>query len=496
MQASEPAAVSFGKRMSDLAAARPEDVALVFVPSAGPERTYCWAELETRALQIASLLEARGVGQGDTVVVALPNSPEHVFASIAAWKLGACVLPLRADLPDWERERLLEVARPRISLGDWSDPSRIVVSNAALEATQNDPAPPREDRVAEPATAIASSGSTGTPKIIVRPTRGEEVVGDREGPYGRDLAAGPKTELVPAPLYHTNGFYLLHAALFTGDCVVLMERFDAAQAAALIERHPIATLTMVPTMLLRMARLADFEHRDFSRIESVVTGGAPCPDWLARRWIERVGPERFTFSYGSTEGVGITFITGTEWLEHPGSVGIGHETEIRILDPERRELPPGEVGEVFMRRTDGDTLSYRYVGADPAEQTPDGFTSIGDLGWLDADGYLYIADRRVDMLVSGGANVFPAEVEAALLEHPDVFDAVVIGLPDPEWGQRVHALVQPREGADVPGASALKTHCRKRLAAYKVPKTFEIVARVPRSDAGKINRSRLVEERG
>ena len=148
-----------------------------------------------------------------------------------------------------------------------------------------------------------------------------------------------------------------------------------------------------------------------------------------------------------------------------------------------------------MHKTDTNEPTYQYVGAAPAKQTDDGFTSIGDMGWLDADGYLYVADRRVDLIISGGANVFPAEVAAALLEHPGVFDAVVIGLPDPDWGQRVHALVQPLDAAAAPSVDVLRTHCRERLAAYKVPKAFEHVARLPRSDAGKLNRARLVDER-
>jgi len=491
----DPSAVSFGQRMSDLATKKPDEVALLFAPREGEESAYSWATLERRALQIAHLLKARGVGQGDRVIVGLANSPEHVFATVAAWKLGACALPLRPDLPAWERERVLEVAQPRAVLGDWQDGAFSPVSHAVLAATDDDPATPLEDRVADPATAIASSGSTGTPKIILRPGRGERVVGEPDGPFARDPAAGARTELVPAPLYHTNGFYLLHMALFAGDRVVLMQRFDAAQAADLIERYPIASVTMVPTMLLRMVRLPDFDSRDFSELESVITGGASCPDWVARRWIERVGPKHFIFSYGSTEGVGMVIINGEGWLQHPGSVGKGVDTEVRVLDPQGVDLPAGEVGEIFMRKTDTDEPTYQYVGAAPAKQTEDGFTSIGDLGWLDADGYLYIADRRVDMIISGGANVFPAEIEAALLEHPDAFDVVVIGLPDPEWGHRVHALVQPRIGAPLFSEGELRAHCRKRLAAYKVPKTFEFVESLPRSDAGKLNRAKLVAER-
>ena len=148
-----------------------------------------------------------------------------------------------------------------------------------------------------------------------------------------------------------------------------------------------------------------------------------------------------------------------------------------------------------MRRVDVTEPTFEYKGAPPAKRTQDGFTCIGDLGWLDEAGYLFIADRRVDMIVSGGANVFPAEVEAALLEHPEVFDVAVVGLPDPEWGQRIHAIVQPTDSQRPPSSESLRVHCRERTAAYKVPKAFEWVVKLPRSDAGKLNRSALVEER-
>jgi bile acid-coenzyme A ligase len=188
-------------------------------------------------------------------------------------------------------------------------------------------------------------------------------------------------------------------------------------------------------------------------------------------------------------------ITGGDWLEHPGSVGVGGEYEIRIVDEGGRALPAGEIGEIFMRSSTSDEPSFEYVGAPPAARSDDGFTSVGDMGWLDEDGYLFIADRRRDMIVTGGANVFPAEVEAALSEHPEVFDSAVIGVPDDDWGQRVHALIQPRDPAAAPILSELRAHCRARLAPYKVPKSFETVARLPRSEAGKLNRSALATDR-
>jgi bile acid-coenzyme A ligase len=305
------------------------------------------------------------------------------------------------------------------------------------------------------------------------------------------MGSGPgQVQLVPAPLYHTNGFRISHAALHRDELIVLMQRFDAALCAELIERHRVTTVTMAPVMLLRLARLPDIEQRDLSSLRSVLQGAGPCPPWLVRFWIELVGPERFFISYGASERVGITFLRGDEWLEHPGSVGRGLKTEVRILDDDGRELPAGEVGEIFLRQTD-DAGGYVYLGAPPAKQTSDGFTSVGDLGWLDHDGYPYIADRRVDMIVSGGANVYPAEVEAALLEHPGVADCGVVGLPDEEWGSRVHAVVEPADPSAPPSDDDLRRHCRGRLAAYKVPKSFSLVDRLPRTDAGKLNHSAL-----
>ncbi len=446
-------------------------------------------------MQIAGLMHRRGVGQDAMVIVGLPNSPEHVFASLAAWKLGAGVLPLRWDLPEWERNRLIEVVKPRLVCGDWNEIPAARLSRVQLAASTEAPAEPLEDRIADPARAIASSGSTGLPKIIVKPGPGQGVPGAESGPFERDPEKAARSELVLSPLYHTNGFFIAHAALFGGDRVVLMERFDAAQAVDLIERHRIQNVTMVPTMLQRIARLPDLETRDFSSIEFVLQGGATCPGWLVRRWIELVGPESFVMSYGSTEGIGLAMISGAEWLDHPGSVGKAQDSEVRILDESGRSVSIGVIGEIFMRPTTDDAPGFEYVGAAPPKRSDEGFTSVGDMGWLDEGGYLFIADRRQDMIISGGANIFPAEVEAALSEHPEVFDCVVIGLPDEDWGHRVHALIHPRDADRPPSNTELRAHCRARLAAFKVPKAFEIVEHLPRTEAGKLNRSGLVTER-
>jgi bile acid-coenzyme A ligase len=488
--AGEP--VSYGRRLSQIAAERPDGSAFVFVSQNGDERDVSWRELDDASNRVARLLDAHGVGSDSTVVTALPNSVAHVVAMYGSWKAGACVLPLRWDLPEWERERVLEVARPTIVFGEWEGVGGAPMLRAAdLEASaySSDPVP---DRVACPARAIATSGSTGTPKIIVLHDPGASIPGGGAGPAGKFLGHHDgQVQLVPAPLYHANGFYVLQFGLFGAQRIILMERFVAELALALIERHGVNTFAGVTIMLQRMARVPDIEHRDLSSLESVLHGGAPLPEWVARRWMELIGPSHFFVSYGSSENAGIALANGEQWLQHPGTVGRPFLTTARILDDHGAALPTGEVGEIYLRWNEQTDTSFEYSGEATARRTPDGYSSLGDLGWLDEDGFLFLADRRTDMIISGGANIYPAEVEAALSEHGAIVDVAVIGVPDPEWGSRVHAIVQLGSDDEPPTADDLKDHCRLRLAAYKVPKTFEFTDQLPRSAAGKLRRSSL-----
>jgi bile acid-coenzyme A ligase len=219
------------------------------------------------------------------------------------------------------------------------------------------------------------------------------------------------------------------------------------------------------------------------------------PSSLVHRWLDLFGLERFVMAYGMTEGIGITAVRGDEWMGKEGTVGVGMRgTEVRILDPEGRDLPAGEIGDVYLR-----SPSYggsRYLGDTPnLQSTADGFQTGGDMGYVDDDGFLYLVDRRVDLIVTGGANVFPAEVEAALIDHPEIADVVVIGLKDPEWGRRVHAVVEARDPSSPPPTEDVLAYARSRLATYKVPKTVEFVDGIPRSEATKVNRGRLIEAR-
>ena len=199
-------------------------------------------------------------------------------------------------------------------------------------------------------------------------------------------------------------------------------------------------------------------------------------------------------SYGMSEGLGVTALRADEWLDHQGSVGRGQRgTEVRIVDAEGHDLPPGEVGDVYLRSPayGGST----YLGGSQPAMTEDGFCTVGDLGYLDADGFLYLVDRRSDLIISGGANIYPAEVETALLDHPEIRDVVVVGLTDDEWGRRVHAIIEPIDAGAPPTFDDVRAYAKSRLAPYKVPKSIEIVATIPRSAAMKVNRAALTEER-
>jgi bile acid-coenzyme A ligase len=490
-----PDGIPYGKRLTMLAERHGDETAVAFAPADGPDELISWQRLDARSNQVARLLTARGVAAGDTVVVAFRNRPEHVYTTFGAWKLGASVLPLRSDLPAWERERLLAIADARVVAADWEGGGATSVSSDDVEGSSSlDPSP--IDPVGTPPTTrlIATSGSTGTPKIIVGTSPG--LYYEAAEGMANAVTGGAKgvVYLITSPLYHNNGFMFCAPILLAENPVVLMEHFDAAQAVDLIERHRVNHTVMVPTMLQRIARLDGVRERDFSSIERVIYGGASLPEWVARTWLELVPPERFLFVYGGSEQMGGTMCTGVEWLERPGTSGTPISCEILILDNDRVPMPTGEVGEIFMRLPTDDQ-PFEYVGTDTPAPILDGFRSYGDMGYVDADGFLYVVDRRQDMILTGGANVFPAEIEAALSEHPGIADSVVIGLPDPEWGHRVHAIVQPVDAADPPTEDELRAHCRERLAPYKVPKAFEIVELLPRTTAGKVNRSRLVAER-
>jgi bile acid-coenzyme A ligase len=299
--------------------------------------------------------------------------------------------------------------------------------------------------------------------------------------------------VVPGPLYHNGPFIWATSSLLAGAHVVLLGRFDAATTLRRIAEHRADMVYLVPTMMLRIWRLPQEERlaHDLSSLSVVWHLGAPCPAWLKRDWIDWLGPETIWELYAGTEGQAATIIRGDEWLKHEGSVGRAAIGEICIVGPGGERLALGEVGEIYLRPGESTPAGYRYVGAS-ARTLGDGWESLGDMGWVDEDGYLYITDRRDDMVLVGGANVYPAEIEAALEEHPQVRSCAVIGLPDDETGHRLHAIVQT-EGSVAP--DDLDAHLRDRLVTYKLPRTFEFVDEPVRDDAGKVRRSALRDAR-
>lgn len=492
----EPKTVSYGRRISDLAAAHPDKVAIVFVSHPnGREQSLTWSELDRRSNQSARVLADLGVATESTIVIGLPNGEHHIVAAIAAWKVGAMVLPLYPRMPESERSRILKLANPTVIIADWEtdvgDLLRSAELDRAMIGMSDAPVP---DVIAHPGKAVGSGGSTGLPKIIVDPNPWV-FTPDTNHLFALVGWTGGMVQLVAGPLYHSAPLFITFSGLAEAQTLVVMERFDAAPAVDLIERHRVNCAFLAPTMMRRIAELAGIDGRDFSSIRSIYHTAAPCSPVLKQRWIDLIGPEQLYDAYGGAENVGIVTIRGDDWIVHRGSSGLPRNADLKILDEEGNELPCGEIGEIFMRRRDAEPPYYRYIGSENLKSTPDGFSSLGDLGCVDAEGYLYLADRRVDMIVSGGENIYPAEIEGVLCEHAKVGDCAVIGLTDDDWGKRVHAVVEPVSSADPPSDEDLDRHCRGQLAPYKVPKSFEVVDALPRQPSGKIRRSALVEAR-
>ncbi|MGH8325086.1 MAG: AMP-binding protein, partial [Steroidobacteraceae bacterium] len=317
--------------------------------------------------------------------------------------------------------------------------------------------------------APTSGGSTGRPKLIVSGTRGVTVKGGLEGSFWRYDA--DSTVLMPGPLYHNGPFGCVFGALNMGAHVVVMPKFDAEETLRWIERYRAAWIYLVPTMMSRIWRLPNREQYDVSSLKTLWHLAAPCPPHLKEAYIHWLGGDVVMELYAGTEAQAVTIISGSEWLTHRGSVGRVMSGTMKAFSGDGVELPPGETGEIYMKRDPSLPPSYRYIGAE-ARTLPGGWESLGDIGWFDDEGFLYLADRRTDMILVGGANIYPAEIEAALDEHPLVASSAVIGLPHEELGNTVHAIVQPRPGLDL---DDLQRHLADRLVIYKRPRTFELV---------------------
>jgi bile acid-coenzyme A ligase len=342
--------------------------------------------------------------------------------------------------------------------------------------------------------AMTSGGSTGRPKVILDH---QSAIIDTAVDQMLGVALGTVL-LNPGPVYHNAPFIVSHLALFAGGRLTGMVKFDAEETLRLIARDRVQWVNFVPTMMHRIWALPESvrDAYDLSSLKIVFHMAAPMPPWLKENWINWLGPERIYELYGGTERQGATIITGVEWLAHRGSVGkIGDTSRLRIIGEDGNEVPTGETGEIYFLPNDGAGSTYHYLGAEPKRRA-DGWESLGDIGRLDADGYLYLGDRLSDMILRGGANIYPAEVEAAVSAHADVRQCVVVGLPDPELGQRIHAIVELNDDTDAQAvADGMGEFLSQRLSRYKHPESFEAVAVAPRDDSGKVRRTLLRDER-
>ncbi|MHC1949929.1 AMP-binding protein [Bradyrhizobium sp. UFLA06-06] len=453
--------------------------------------TLTCGQLEAQANRIARALEGLGVKVGDLVTIGLPNGVEFIEACWGVWKLGATPQPVSFRLTNIEFRAIVDVADPAVVIalpGIDVGRRRVTVDDLlALCADER----PLKSRVSPCVKAMTSGGSTGRPKLILSnsPSLTLAVPADE----GKWRVRAGDTMLIPGPLYHGGPFLCALEALIKHAHLVLMPRFDAELVLAEIEQRRATWIYLVPTMMNRIWRLPK-EVRDRYDVSSLSTLwhlAAPCPPWLKEAFIRWLGPEVILECYGGTETEVWTKITGSDWLEHRGSVGRVLGGEMIAVDPDSKALPPGEVGEIYMRRPVGSPASYTIRGA-MVSALPGGWETLGDIGYFDADGYLYLVDRRVDMILVGGANVYPAEVEAAIDEHPLVLSSAVIGIPDEDMGSTVHAIVQARSGLT---AEALLVHLEDRLVGYKRPRTFEFVDEPLRDDAGKVRRTKLRDER-
>ncbi|WP_228876643.1 AMP-binding protein [Paraburkholderia saeva] len=452
-----------------------------------------YAELDARSNRKARQLAGLGVSEGDVVTLAVPNGHEFYETAFAIWKLGATPNIVSSKLPTAELQAIADIAKPRLIIGE----ETVRLEGWDFLATGTSPS---EDLSADPLpTKVSprwkmhtSGGSTGRPKVIVDKLPGLHDLG--KAPPGQNVG---ETMLNPGPLYHNSPFIGTFHCLFSGGHVVEMGRFEPLRALELIERYGVNWVNFVPTMMNRIWRLSDEQRSSFdlSSLRVVFHMASVCPQWLKQAWIDWLGPERIFEVYGGTELLGGTTINGHEWLEHKGSVGkVIPGFQMRLMDEQGNECALGEVGEIYFLPDKGPNSTYEYIGAHA--KSVNGWQTYGDLGYMDEDGYLYIADRRTDMIISGGANIFPAEVEAALDQHPDVESSIVIGLPDDDLGQRAHAIVQMVEGARARSdADALRAFLFDRLVRYKIPRTFEFTSENLRDDAGKARRTKLRDER-
>jgi long-chain acyl-CoA synthetase len=496
---------------------RPELPAIVASPSG---LTLSFGELAGRAHQLVHGLRAQGLGAGDIIAYALPNDADIVVWQLAAHEGGFQSISLNPALSGAEVKRIVDHSgaaavvlhadygnradeltgtgsvRLRVAVGGsipgWASSESIVEGHPQTE--------PAERRLGLPISY--SSGTTGQPKAVVRPSPSKvnpSVAADHLKSFGHAFQFLPHegVHLVSAGMHHggCQGFYL--GALNVGQGLAIAGRFDPERSLAMIERHRVTTAYMVPTQFVRFLRLPEGtkERYDVSSLQVVVHSAAPCPLEIKKQMMAWWGPVIWE-TYGGMEGAA-TIAKPYRWLEKPGTVGRSVAgMKVMILDDEGRELPHGEIGGVYLESERGSTFAYKDDPELTASVTRGKAFTLGDIGSMDEDGYLFISDRAKDMIISGGVNIYPAEVEGVLAAHTAVGDVAVIGVPDPEWGESVKAVVEVVDGVEPSAAlaSELIAFCQERISRYKCPRTVDFRQELPRTDGGKLYKRLLRDE--
>jgi fatty-acyl-CoA synthase len=503
-------------------AAQFPDKPAVIMADGGGGLTY--RELDQGSARLARYLRERGLRRGDHIALLTGNCPAAFEVYWAALRSGLYITAVNRHLSvpeigyiveDCGAKALIVSARLR-ALAEGIAPA---APRALIRLSYGGEVPGYEPYEASLAGVPAgplpeqpcggdmlySSGTTGRPKGVERPLPDREITeAPKPGESSMEVFAalygfGPDmVYLSPGPVYHAAPLRFCGLVHAKGGTVVLMERFDAEAALAAIERHRATHSQWVPTMFVRMLKLEEpvRARYDLSSLRIAIHAAAPCPVDVKHAMISWWGPVLREY-YSSTEGNGMTVIDSEQWLRKPGSVGRAGFGAIRICDSSGTELPPGQIGTVYFER---EKPPFSYHG-DPVKTEEarhprhPNWTTIGDIGYLDSDGFLFLTDRKAFMIISGGVNIYPQEVENALTLHPKVYDVAVIGVPDPEMGESVLAVVQPAPGAESgPGlAGELRDYLRERIAHYKVPRDFDFTDDLPRTPTGKLVKGKLRE---
>lgn len=476
--------VSVAERITDIAGHQPDEAAIINALPNGSESIVSWKELERRSRERASILKKAADPLAGIGVLCVPahNTPAAIVDIVAAARAGITILPLDPNLPQEPREALLRNIRKNYGPTIEVQGSEVKTEGRTGENAQR------------PAKYILTTGGTsGAAKVVVHP--GPITYDSRRTPSLLLRSTGWRTaqrQYIIGPLYHAGPFTYCITGILDANTIIVSGHFEPARVLGNIERYGVNWFQFTPTHMARLAVACgpEMERPGFPSIRGILHSAAACPHQTKREWLDLIGPERIYELYATTEDIGCTLASGAEWLRRPGTVGRGIFTQIRILDEGLRQLRPGQVGRIFMRKALPSAEDALYLDRALSSAQKEGYRSVGDYGRLDDDGYLYIEPRREDMFTVGGENVYPAKIESIISEHPLVSDVAVIGIPDETFGSRVAAAICTRENAQL-SLAELIAHCRGRLASFELPGLVRQVGQLPRNEAGKLQRWRL-----